>query len=75
MYKYAIKHEIADKNYAEYCDIPKVETKIKRTAFTSEEIEKLWQNIELPFVDMILINIYSGLRPRELVELEITKIN
>lgn len=75
MYKYAIKHEITDKNYAEYCDIPKVETKIIRTTFTKEEIEKLWQNISVPFVDMILINIYSGLRPRELVELETGKVD
>ena len=70
MYKFAIKHEITDKNYAIYCDVPSEEKKLERKPFSKEEINKLWENINIPFVDMILINIYSGLRPRELVELK-----
>ncbi len=70
MYKYAIKHEIVEKNYAIYCDVPTIERKCVRLPFTDEEIKILWENINKPFVDMILINIYSGLRPRELVEIK-----
>ena len=70
MYQYAIKHEMTDKNYAVYCETPKVETHMRRVPFGEEEIERLWKHIDMPFVDMILINIYSGLRPRELVELK-----
>lgn len=75
MYKYAIKHEIVDKNYAELCKAEKCEKIICREPFALEEINKLWQNINIPFVDMILINLYSGLRPKELVELKILNIN
>ena len=75
MYKYAIKHEITDKNYAIYCETPKVENCICRIPFTKEEVALLWKNVNMPFVDMILINLYSGLRPRELVELKICDID
>lgn len=75
LFKYAIKHEIADKNYALYLDSIKVATKIKRVPFSDDEINMLWQNLNVPFVDMILINIYSGLRPREMVELECKNID
>lgn len=75
MYKYAIKHEITDKNYAIYCDTPREEKKLERKPFSAEEIAMLWENIDMPFVDMILINIYSGLRPSELVELKVSNID
>lgn len=75
MYRYAIKHEITDKNYAIYCDTPRAETIINRVPFSDEEIKILWDNLNMPYVDMILINIYTGLRPRELVELENEKIS
>ena len=75
MYKYAIKHEFVDKNYAEFCEVERCEKIISREPFTLEEINILWKNINIPFVDMILINIYSGLRPRELVELKNCNIN
>ena len=65
MYKYAMKHEIIDKNYAELCDSVKApKPKIKRTVFTDKELQVLWDNLEFPFVKMVLIGIYSGWRPK-----------
>ena len=58
-----------------YCDVPRVVTVIERLPFSDEEIDILWDNLNMPFVDMILINIYSGLRPRELVELQTKNID
>lgn len=75
MYKYAIKHEITDKNYAIYCEVPHAENIYCRIPFSDDEINRLWRNLDIPFVDMILINIYSGLRPRELVELKNSNID
>lgn len=44
--------------------------------FTAEEIEILWDNVDkVEFVDMILIGIYSGWRPKELVTLKVEDIN
>lgn len=75
LYKYAIKHEITDKNYAIYCAVPNITKTFERVPFSDLEIKKLWQNIDMPFVDMILINIYTGLRPRELVEIKNSNVD
>lgn len=44
--------------------------KVKSTAhipFTEEEIITLWNNINLENVDLILLDIYTGMRPAELI--------
>lgn len=75
LYKYAIKHEITDKNYAVYCAVPKITKTFERVPFSDLEIKKLWENIDMPFVDMVLINIYTGLRPSELIEIQISNVD
>lgn len=76
MYKYAMKHELADKNYAELCEsVKRAKPKIERIPFTSEEIQLLKKNIDFPFVDMVLIGIYSAWRPQELSVLKTADIN
>lgn len=76
MYKYALKHEIVDKDYASMCDsVKKPKAEIQRIPFNPNEIQLLWENIDFPFVDMILIGIYTGFRPQELAILKINDIN
>ncbi len=76
MYRFALKHEIADKNYAELCDsVKRTKPQLVRVPFTSEEEQILWDNIDFPFVDMVLIEMYSGWRPQELCSLETENIN
>jgi len=76
MYKWALKHEVVSKDYAALCEpVPKGPRVIERKPFTDEEIDILWDNINFPFVDMILIDIYSGWRPQELAILKIKDIN
>lgn len=76
MYRYAMKHEIVDKDYAALCDsVKKPKPTIERIPFSQEEIKALWDNINFPFVDMVLIGIYSGWRPQELAILKIANID
>lgn len=75
MYRYAMKHEIVDKNYAELCFSVKNETTRDIVPFTNEEVKILWDNKEFQFVDMVLIDIYSGWRPQELCILKISDID
>ena len=76
MYKYAMKHEIVDKDYAQLCDsVKKPKPQIVRIPFSDDEINLLWKHIEFPFVDMVLIGIYSGWRPQELAILKISDID
>jgi integrase len=75
LFDYAMEHNIVSKNYTEYIEMPENESESTRSPFTAEEIQKLWDNVgRLDFIDTILIMIYSGLRPGELVGIETTNI-
>ena len=77
LYKYALKHEIVTVDYARLCDsVKQTEPLRKPQPFSDEEIEILWKNVNtIPFVDMILIGIYSGWRPQELAILKTADID
>ena len=79
---YAVEYEIVDRNYARSFNITKVvkeninndtDTHIP---FTDEEIAKLWNSLgKIPYVDAVLIQCYTGLRPQELGLLKVENIN
>ena len=77
MMDYAVEYEMTDHNYAR--DF-KVES-YKRNpdahhTFTDEEMEVLWANVgKSRWVDMILVQCYSGWRPTELCNLKKTDID
>ena len=80
MYKYAVSHDICEKDYASVMfangNPIKKETKKQKVPFTDEEIQQLWNNKDaVPFTDMILIGIYSGWRPQELAILKTADID
>lgn len=76
MYKYAMKYEIVDKDYASLCDsVKRGKPTIVRVPYTNEELQSLWDNVSFPFVDMVLIGIYSGWRPQELAILKIEDVS
>jgi integrase len=73
MLDYALEYEIVDRNYARTFnvsdDIVKEteETKRGHMPFTENEIEILWNNVDVKqCVDIILFQCYSGWRPQEL---------
>jgi len=68
LYKYAMQNDICNKNYAEFVKISK-EDKREKEIFTDLEIKKLEDNDNIPYVDTILILIYTGLRITELLKL------
>lgn len=80
MYKYAVAHDIVDKNYASVMFANGNPIKRERAKepipFTDEEVQQLWNSKDLiPFADMVLIGIYSGWRPQELSILQIANID
>lgn len=80
MYKYAVAHDIVDKDYASVMFANGNPIKHQRTKevvpFSSEEIKQLWTvNDTIPFSDMVLIGIYSGWRPQELSILKVENID
>lgn len=77
MYRYALKNEIVDKNYAEFVEVTKKETDKKKihAPLTDKEIKTIYDNIDIPFAKMVLIGIYSGWRPQELAILKVDDVD
>lgn len=79
MYKYAVAHDIVDKDYAAVMFANGNPIKRERTKevvpFTQEEVSLLWDNINVAFADMVLIGIYTGWRPQELAILKVADID
>lgn len=71
MYKYALENDYASKDYSQFVDLGPNTSKSIRKPFTEEEIQILWNNIKRDdFIKNILILIYTGLRPGELIEIK-----
>ena len=73
MLDYALEYEIVDKNYARTFNVSddiineNKEAKRGHMPFTDEEMKILWNNVDtVKYVDVILIQCYSGWRPQEL---------
>lgn len=73
MFDYAVEYEITDRNYARTFelsgDIIKETEKARRghIRFSDSELELLWDNLyRIPYIDLVLIQSYSGWRPQEL---------
>lgn len=79
---YAVEYEYVDKNYArdmKMADSLNKESSgnsSKHMSFTDEEMIILWKNVNTRlYVDVMLIQCYSGWRPTELIELRLEDIN
>lgn len=71
--EYAVKNDIVAKNYAKYIELPKAET-TKKERFSDIEIKKIIDNANsIPYLDTVLILIYTGMRISEMLSL--TKFN
>ena len=78
LFDYAVMHEIIskDKQIVEYLNIGKEEKSTKHYRFTNSEIEALWRWSEKnDYVQVILMLIYSGVRPGELFNTKRSSVN
>lgn len=75
VFDYALKHEFIDKNPVKFIELGKYEKVYEKKIFTDEEIQILWNNINIPYVDTILILIYTGMRVGEMLNLKLEDIN
>ena len=81
LFDYAVEYELTDRNYARQFTLSdETQKEIKATkkdhfAFTKEEMNKLWENVDKEYVDVILIQCYSGWRPQELGLIELKDVD
>lgn len=82
MYDYAVEYELVDRNYARTFSLTDEvlkelqTTKKEHIPFTEEEMARLWTHADdKRYVDIILIQCYSGWRPQELGLIELKDVD
>ena len=75
LFEYAMKHDIVMKDYSTFVEVGKNKEASTRRPFTTEEIQILWNNKDTPYVDTILIMIYTGFRIGELLDIRLENID
>ena len=81
MFKYAMQYDLIDRNYAESVDLSALTKEISENRkshipYTEDEMELFWKNVDdIPILDIVLIQCYSGWRPRELCKLKIKDVD
>ena len=76
-YKLAIRDDYTDKNRAQYIQLPALQT-AEREIFTEDEIEQLWRCYRSTgdiTACRMLIMLYTGIRPGELMTIRTENIN
>lgn len=72
VFKYAMEHDIIQKNYAEFVKVKDEATGTNKTAIPLEDREKIWKAIDAgdPEAEIAMIYIYTGMRASELLEIK-----
>lgn len=76
MFDIAIELDIVQKNYSEFVKLGAKPQSDKHSAFTPAEIDLLFQSVfSEPWADTVLIMIYTGMRPSELLNVKIEDVH
>ena len=75
--QFAIENDIAKKDYSIFIDLgDRPDKLLKRTPYTEAEIKKLYKSLHVyRYADTILMMIFSGVRPSELLLLETQNVH
>ena len=67
LWRYAMEHDIVDRNYAEYLYIQKGE-KEEKVAFSNDQLDIMWKNVTaVPNLKYVLVLCYTGMRLSEML--------
>lgn len=72
VFKYALEHDIVQKNYADFVKVRDEVTGTNKTAIPPEDREKIWKAIDAgdPDAEIAMIYLYTGMRASELLEVK-----
>ena len=73
VFEYGMKYDYINKDYSQYIEIKAKGTEIKRSVFTESEIRVLWARDD-KISRLVLVMIYTGLRPLELVNIKVSNV-
>lgn len=77
MSQFAIENDIVEKDYSSYIDLgTRPDKTIKRIPYTEAELKKLYKSLHIyRYTDTILMMIFSGVRPSELLLVETSNVH
>lgn len=75
MWKYGEQYDIISKDISKFVAINKSNDNKVGIPFTTADVDTLWKHLDVPYVDTILIFIYSGWRISELINMPAKHIN
>ncbi|MGM9521539.1 MAG: tyrosine-type recombinase/integrase [Oscillospiraceae bacterium] len=89
LYQWCFKHDILQKDYSQFVELPSEAAESRRSVFTAEEISLLWRyhdsGVPLPgqpqccsrlcFLEALLVLLYTGMRISELLALRCEDIH
>ena len=73
--KYALGEDIIDKGYGSLLEIEYEKSSSKRSPYTYDVIERIWNYRGTLIADILLVLLYTGMRIEELLILKISNIN
>ena len=74
LYDFAIKNDICNKDYSTFVDVVQYKdrnpNKYDRNKFEKEEIERIWEQKDDKYYQIILMLLYNGVRISEFLDLK-----
>ena len=62
MYKYAMAHELCDRDFGEHVAVKKPDDDEHGVPFSEDELHTLWEHTKDPVIEMVVIMCYAGYR-------------
>lgn len=75
VFEFALKNDFINSNKVQFIELGKKNIVVERKIFTRDEINILWQKLEVDYVYTVLILIYTGMRIGELLALKVCDID
>lgn len=75
VFSYAYENDLIAKNYGDFLDSGTIEKAKEKKIFTRAQVELLFKNDRLPYVDTILIYIFTGMRLNELLTVKSSDVH
>lgn len=72
--KFALEIDVINKGYAQLTTAEPI-PETKKVPFTDEEVNLLWEHQNEPWIDSVLVFLYTGFRISELLEMKIENID
>lgn len=71
LYTHALENDIVEKDYSQYVKLTKTKETKEKYPFTAREIQVMWDKVDsVPYADLIVILLYTGMRIGELLDMK-----